>query len=194
MLDFTPVRKKEMTINELCADLGLEDLRQLNDEMVDTILELIKGCTDQDVVFVPEDPDAYDSFAADEADLYLAWTLGHVIVHVTASSEESAALAAELARGVEFHGRSRSEIPWQDVATIKQCRQRLEESRRMCRASLDMWPAKPYLDNYYQRDDQSPKVNAIARFVFGLSHADSHLGQIKNIILQAKEAASASAG
>lgn len=52
-------------------------------------------------------------------DVHLAWNLGHVIVHTMASAEESAALAAELARGVEYHGRSRYEVPWETVARKK---------------------------------------------------------------------------
>ena len=70
-----------------------------------------------------------------------------MIVHTTASSEEAAFIAAELARGVEFHGRSRSEVPWETVTTIEQCRHRLEESRRMRLATLQIWPDEPDLDN-----------------------------------------------
>ncbi|HXV97598.1 MAG TPA: DinB family protein [Anaerolineae bacterium] len=187
-LDFTPVRNKEMTYQELAANLTVDDLRELTHGMVDTILELIADCTDEDVIFTPEDPEANDTFAAREEDRDLAWTLGHVIVHTTASSEESAALAAELARGVEYHGRSRSEVPWDTVATLKQCRDRLEESRRMRLASLDMWPDNPYLENTYRSRPESDPINAVTRFVLGLSHADSHLGQIREIIRQAKAA------
>jgi hypothetical protein len=103
--------------------------------------------------------------------------LGHVIVHTTASAEESAALAAEMARGVEFHGRSRSEIPWRDVTTIAQCRHRLEESRRMRLASLDMWPDEPYLDNRHQPWPGAGRLDAYGRFVLGLLHDDDHLGK-----------------
>jgi hypothetical protein len=81
MLDFTPVRNKEITMRDLVADLTVDDLGPLNDEMVDTMLDLIKDCTDADVIFVPEDPEAHDSYAANEADVDLAWTLGHVVVH-----------------------------------------------------------------------------------------------------------------
>ena len=109
MLDFDAVREGRTTLDELVADLTADDLRALTDEMIDTMLALIADCVDADVTFVPEDPDANDKFAASAEDVNIAWTLGHVIVHVTASSEESAALAAELARGVEFHGRSRYE-------------------------------------------------------------------------------------
>ena len=105
MLDFNPVRKKELTMNQLVADLGLDDFRRLTNEMVDAVLGMMADCVDTDVTFVPDDPDAHDTFAADEADVDLAWTLGHVVVHITASSEETAAIAAELARGVEFNGR-----------------------------------------------------------------------------------------
>lgn len=189
MLDFTPVRNKEMTYSELTAGLTVDDLRELANGMVDTVLEMIANCTDEDLTFEPADPKADDPYAADEADRDLPWTLGHVVVHLTASSEESAALAAELARGVpDRGGRSRSEIPWQTVTTIRQCRDRLEESRRMCLASLDMWPDKPYLDNTIVPWKAIGEINALGRFVLGLSHADSHLGQIRETIRQAKAA------
>src|SRR5262245_32132349 len=113
MLDFTPVRNKEITMNELAEGLTLNDLRALTNEMVDKIYDLIKPCVDADVTFEPLDPGAEDKYAATEAEVNIAWTLGHVIVHVTASSEESAFLAAELARGVPWRGgRSRSEVHW----------------------------------------------------------------------------------
>jgi hypothetical protein len=150
MLDFTPVRNKELSIERLCAQLSVQDLRRLTDEMVDTMLALIGGCCDADVVFVPDDPEAEDTYASDPDETFLPWTLGHVIVHTTASSEESAFLAAELARGVpQREGRSRYEVPWQSMTTIEQCRQRLEESRRMRLASLDLWPAPPHLENLF---------------------------------------------
>ncbi len=188
MLDFTPVRNKSLTIDQLCADLGVDDLRRLTDEMVDTMLELIAGCSDADVVFVPDDPEAEDTYAENPDEVNLAWTLGHVIVHVTASSEESAFLAAELARGVPHReGRSRFEVPWRTVTTIEQCRQRLEQSRRMRLASLDLWPHPPHLDNLFTTRSGA-RYNVVVRFVFGLWHDDSHLGQIAEIVRQAKEA------
>ena len=126
--------------------------------------------------------------AADEAETYQAWTLGHVIVHATASAEEAAILAAELARGVKYHGRSRSEVAWETVVTITQCRQRLEESRRMRLASLDLWPGQPYMENVYEAFGDS--INAVSRFVWGLKHDDDHLGQIEDIVQQARAARS----
>jgi len=190
MLDFTPVRNKEITFPELTKDLTVDDLRTLTNEMVDYQLSLIAGCIDADVVFEPDDPDAHDSAAATEEEINMPWTLGHLIVHVTASSEEAAFLAAELARGVEYQQRrSRSEVHWTTVTTIQQCRSRLEESRRMRLASLDIWPDKPYLENTFTSERSGLVINPIARFVFGLSHDDAHLEQIKEVVRQAKAAA-----
>jgi hypothetical protein len=119
----------------------------------------------------------------------LAWTLGHVIVHVTASSEESAAIAAELARGVPHRGgRSRSEVPWETVRTVAGCRARLEESRRMRLASLDMWPDRADLSNGYAWREGMDPFNAPAQFSLGLLHDDNHLDQIREIVRQAAAA------
>ena len=188
MLDFNPVREKRNSLAELAAGLTVNDLRDLSNEMVDAMLDLIAECTDEDVVFVPQDPDAHDPYASDSTDEKLPWTLGHVIVHATASSEEAAFLAAELARGVHHHGRSRYEVPWETVRTIEQCRQRLEESRRMRLASLGWWPDEPQLENSYQPRPNMEPFNAVSRFLYGLMHDDSHLDQIQKIVRQAKEA------
>ncbi len=187
MLNFNRVRNKEITIDQLCAGLQVDDLRRLTNAMIDTMLGLIAGCTDDDVQFLPDDPLAEDTYAVDPDEVSLSWTLAHVIVHTTASSEESAFLAAELARGVPHReGRSRCEVPWRTVTTIGQCRQRLEESRRMRLASLDLWPDPPHLDNCFPTRSGA-QYNAVVRFVFGLWHDDSHLGQIAEIVRQARE-------
>ena len=109
MLNFQVFYDKKVTLSELVAGLTPDNLRKLTDEMVDTVLGLIAGCVDADVTFQPTDPQANDPYAATSAERHMAWTLGHAIVHITSSAEESAALAAELARGVAFHGRSRYE-------------------------------------------------------------------------------------
>jgi hypothetical protein len=187
-LDLTPVWKGEATLAELVANLTRDDLRELTNDMVDAMLDLIADCTDEDVTFMPVDPDADDRYATDEAERNIPWTLGHVIVHTTASAEESAAIAAELARGVEYHGRSRYEVPWRTVTTVEQCRRRLEESRRMRLASLDMWPDEPHLDNTYTPFDLVGEVNAVGAFALGLAHDSDHLGQIAEIVRQARAA------
>jgi len=189
MLDFTPVRQKEMTMMQLTAGLTPADLHRLTDEMVDTMLNLIADATDADVVFVPDDPQAKDEAAATFEEVNMPWTLGHVIVHTTASAEEYAFIAAELARGVEWHGRSRYETHWQTIHTAAQCRQRLEESRRMRHALLNAWPDEPHLEVLYTPNVAGAQTyNALARFVGGLSHDDSHLGQIAEIVRQARAA------
>ena len=187
-MNFQAVRNKEITLSELIRDLTIEELRQLTDKMVDTVLNLISGCSDADVVFQPLDPEAHDPYAATPEEVTLPWTLGHVIVHTTASAEESAALAAELARGVRALGRSRYEVPWQEITSIESCRHRLRESRRMRLASLEMWPDDPHLDNTMRPWKTAPEMNAIGRFVLGLMHDDSHLDQVADIVYQAKAA------
>ncbi len=188
MLDFEAVRKKHMTLAELCMGVTVDDLRTLTHAMVDTMQSLIANCDDADVVFQPSDPAADDPNASAADDVNMAWTLGHVIVHTTASAEESAFLAAELARGVENHGRSRYETPWETVKTIAQCRTRLEESRRMRLASLDLWPDDAHLANTYTPWPSAGLINCVGRFVLGLYHDDDHLGQIADIMQQARRA------
>ncbi len=150
MLDFTPVRNEEMTYAELVEGLTVKDLHALTNEMIDKQLELIADCNNSDVVFEPQDPAADDPYAVEPDEKDMPWTLGHLIVHVTASSEEAAFLAAELARGVPYEQRrSRYEVHWTTIKTIEQCRHRLEESRRMRLASLEMWPDEPHLENTF---------------------------------------------
>ena len=191
MLDFQAFHSGELTFPELVTGLTQDDLRPLTDEMIDTILGLITGCADADVTFEPVDPQANDPFAATPEELHMPWTLGHVIVHTTASGEESAAVAAELARGVEYHGRSRYEVHWTEMRTIEGCRQRLAESRRIRLASLGMWPDSAHLENVYQAWTDGPMVNAIGRFILGLMHEEAHLGQIGDIVQQSRAARAA---
>lgn len=190
MLDFAAARERKITLDELLADLTVDNLRAETNEMINHILGQIADCTDADVVFTPVDENANDPYADSDDAKEIAWNLGHLVVHITASSEEAAALAAEMARGVEFHGRSRSEVPWETVTTIEQCRHRLEESRRMRLASLDMWPDEAHLDYKVETWPGGPVVNAVGRFVMGLFHGYSHLDQIDDVVTQATAARS----
>ncbi len=184
MIDFRPLRTHERTIQELAEGLKLEDLANLTNEMVDAQLAAIAQAVDEDVVFVPYDPGANDPFASDPSLVDLSWTLGHVIVHATASSEESAALALTLARGLEVTGRSRYETPWEEATTVAFLRRRLEDSRRMRLSMLEAWPDPAHIDNYYSTSEGRPPMNALGRFLSGLSHDDSHVGQIRGIMAQ----------
>ncbi len=191
MIDFSVVRRGEKTLGELAEGLRVEDLHALTDEMIDRELEIIADAVDADVVFQPVDPQAKDTFAATEAEVNMPWTLGHVIVHATASSEEAAAQASSLARGVQVNGRSRYEVPWLTIHTMAQVRARLEESRRMRHALLDSWPDAPHLEVTYTAGYPGAKpVNALGRFISGLSHDDSHLEQLREVMRQAKAARS----
>lgn len=186
MIDFQPVRDKTISLQDLVRNLSQYDLRRELIEMYDGIERLIAECTDADMVFIPVDATADDPYAV-EGEETLSWTLGHVIVHLTASMEESASLASELARGVEFHGRSRYEVPWREAVTVEFCRARMEESRRMCLASLEMWPDPPHTENSYVPAPGALPHTCISSFASGLKHASDHLGQITEIVRQARE-------
>lgn len=164
------------------------DLRQLANDMIDAQLTMIADCTDADVAFTPIDEAADDPHAVSEAEVGMAWTLGHVIVHCCASSEESTFLAAELARGIENHGRSRYEPHWSTIKTIRQCREALEESRRMRLATLEVWPRRPNLDIRYEVWPGGPVANAMELYVVGHMHEYSHFDQIREIVRQAQAA------
>lgn len=186
MLNFQPVREKKITLQELVRDLTRDDLRREVNEMYDEVTRLIADCIDAHVTFDPIDEKADDPYAV-KGEESISWTLGHVIVHLTASMEEAASIASELARGVAYHGRSRWEVPWRDATTIEYCRARLEESRRICLASLEMWPDVPHMDNSYSPAEGAIPHTAVSRFASGLRHASDHLGQIAEIVRQADE-------
>jgi hypothetical protein len=188
MLDFGPVHRREMSVQELASGLDQSDLARLTKDMCDLQLHAIEGATDPDVVMVPDDPEANDTFAARPEDRGLSWTLGHVVVHTTASSEESAALALVLARGLPVDGRSRYELPWEEEArTVESIRHRIEESRRMRLSMLAAWPDEPHLENFYAPYEGRPQMNAIGRFLSGLAHDDSHLEQMEKIMRQVRQ-------
>jgi hypothetical protein len=183
-IDFGPVRAGVVELGELGRGFGPGDLAAGIRALSAQYLECLDAATDADVTFVPDDTAAADTFASDPDEVALAWTLGHVIVHVSASAEEAAFLAAELARGVEPHGRSRHEVPWATMRTVAECRKRLLESERMILASLASWPDEPNLEVASTTSKGSAR-NAPARCLGGLMHADEHLAQVSEILRQA---------
>jgi DinB superfamily len=185
LVDFGTVRSGELELAELGRRFGPAELASATRALMTAIRDELAGRDDGAVTFVPADPEAADTFAVDPAEVSLPWTLGHVIVHLTASAEEAAFLAAELARGVEPHGRSRREVPWPTVTSIAACEQRLAESERMILATLAIWPGQPDLEVAFTNSRGSVR-NAPARFLGGLMHADEHLGQIAGILGQAR--------
>lgn len=164
-----------------------DELRALTSEGIDLALKLLSGCSDEDITFIPDDPHAHDDAASDGGEASIAWTLGHIIAHMTATSEEHTAIAAELARGVEYHGRSRYEIPWRTITTVAQCRARLEESRRMRLASLGAWPDQPQLENIHLAWEDGPRYGPIQHVLLGLRHDAAHLGQMRDVARQARD-------
>jgi len=169
MLDFQPVRDKQITLQELVKDLTRDDIQHELNEMYNEVEHLIANCTDFDATFLPVDEKADDPNAI-QGEEHLAWTLAHVIVHLTATMEEAAALASELA----------------EVTTIDQCRARIQESRKMCLASLEMWPDPPHMENTYTYPVPGALPHTcISRFASGLKHTSDHLEQIAEIVRQA---------
>src|SRR4026207_857490 len=148
MLDFQPVREKKISLQDLVKDLTRDDLRRELNEMYDEVSRLIADCTDSHVTFEPVDAKADDPYSV-KGEESIAWTLGHVVVHLTASMEESASIASALARGVTYHGRSRWAVPSRNATTILQGHACLVQSRRMCLASLEMWPEPAHMEKTY---------------------------------------------
>ena len=186
MLNFNKVNQYKIPMDSFASALGITDLRDLTNQSIDRLVALIEPCTEADILWVPHDPDAFDAYAAKfrPEETKLGWTIAHNIAHATASGEEYAFNAAELARGVPYHGRSRYETAWQAITTVPQCLDRLEESRRIRLTSLDLWPSKPDLKNGVTPWRESGWVNAIGLFTWGLAHDDSHWHQIQKILAQ----------
>jgi len=187
VIDFGPVRDGGLELSDLAQGLTVADLARATRAVTAELLRRIESAEDADLTFVPDDPEAEDSFAEDATEANLAWTLGHVIVHLTASAEEAAFLGAELARGVEPHGRSRYEVPWPTMTTVEAGRARILESQRMMLASLDSWPDEPHLEVLFTTSRGTTR-NALARYLGGLLHTNAHLAQVSDILGQAMAA------
>ncbi len=192
-LDLTPLIQREVKPIDFAAELGVEALRRAANESIDFMLDLIADLDDADVVFEPHDPDAHDPYAVAGED-HIGWSVAHLIAHVTASTEEWAAYSSILARGIRYtkEPRLRYETPWREITTQAQCVQRLEESRRMRLAALDMWPDAPDLDTTRELSERFIEVigqiNAPAAFLFGLMHEVEHHAQLVDAANQARAA------
>jgi len=188
MIDLGPVFRGETSLAQVTAGLGRDDLRTMTNEMIDLQKAALEGITDADVTFVPVDPAAKDDAASSATEVELPWTLSHVVAHTTASSEEGAATALTLARGIVVESRSRYETPWETFSTVEQVLARLDESRRMRLSMLDAWPDQPHLDVTYTPIPPLGPLNAITRFALGLGHDHAHLGQLREIAAQVRRA------
>jgi len=185
-IDFSPL-DKGAKVADLQENYTREDLIAATNASIDMMLDLIKDATDEIATFIPHDPDAHDPFAEGEPE-NVAWNLAHVIVHATASGEETAALGATLARGVKAEWRNRYETDWETVTTAAQLHERLEESRRMRLSYFEAWPNAPHLDVKFDKLEQHfGALNACGYALLGLKHDSDHIGQITEIMRQGRE-------
>jgi hypothetical protein len=190
LIDFTPAFNGEIKLYDFAQQFTVDDLRAAANASIDTILSIIGAADDAQLTFLPEDPNADDPFAPPE-ERYLGWSLAHLVAHVTASSEEAAAYSSILARGIDYprEPRLRSETDWHTLKTRAQVLQRLEESRRMRLAALDMWPDTPHLDVFRITSEhgllKNGPSNAKSAFLAGLKHEWSHLDQFREAARQA---------
>ncbi len=188
MIDFSPVRSGDVKYLKFAEQFTIDDLRKATNKSVDYLLSLFDGLNDEHVAFEPVDEEADDPYAV-AGEEHIGWSLGHLVAHVTASSEEGAAISSLLARGFPTGERPRYETPWREVTTIAHVTQRLEESRRIRLAYLDTWPDKPFLDVYRGVSprflERFGNMNAPAAFLFALSHEHGHYEQFKEVKDQA---------
>lgn len=200
MVNLEPVLSKEKKYIDVWRDdnVTIQDLRDATNESIDTILGFISDLDDAGIAHEPEDENAKDPYAV-EGEEEIGWTVGHLVAHVTASSEEGAAFSSVLARGVEgVEHRPRYETPWRDMNTKAKAIQRLEESRRIRLAYLETWPDEPDYDNLRVGLSERAQayfgdLNAPATFLMGLGHEIGHYEQIKDAVQQALDAKAKSA-
>lgn len=177
MPDFAAVRAGEKTMAEIANGLDNAALRGLTERIYTLIEDAIQGATDRDSAFVPHDAGAEDE---------QGWAIAQIVAHVTAALEEVAAQSANMARGVPVEGRARYEAPLEELATAETVRRRLAESRRMCLAFLNAWPDRPHLDVEYTALTRLGPMNAVARYLLGIFHADGHIAQLQEAMRQAR--------
>lgn len=196
--DFSPVNEGKMNILEFSKKLTAADLKAATNASIDTMLEIVRPLNDEQVAFLPIDPLADDPHAK-PGEEKIGWSVAHLVVHVTASSEEWATYSSILARGLTYPAepRLRYETEWTTVTTTAQCIQRLEESRRIRLGYLNAWPDHPNLDNQRTMSDnfvaKFGPMNAAACLLFGLKHEMGHFAQFRDAALQAQQAGQAAA-
>ena len=186
MIDFSAVRSGQQKLADLVADVTLDDLKATTNAQIDAMLVLIRDLSDAQVVFVASDPQAEGG---------IGWNVAHLVAHVTASSEESAAVSSILARGLDYplEPRLRVEVDWTTLTTTAACIQRLEESRRIRQSYLSAWPDKPRFDTYRAWPEvltaRFGRMNASGACLMGLLHEAGQFAQLQEIIAQAQAAA-----
>lgn len=185
MIDFSTVFSGQRKIGELAADVTLAELKAADTQQIDEMVGLVRDLSDAQAVFVASDPAAEGG---------IGWNVAHLIAHVTASSEENAAVSSILARGIDypFEPRLRAEVDWTTLTTTAACLQRLEESRRMRQGYLSAWPDQPRLDTHRALPpafaERVGSINAVGAVLLGLIHEAGQFAQLRDIVAQAKAA------
>lgn len=190
-VDFTPIQKREAKIMAWAAPFSLDDIRAAANHGIDFMLNILDGLMDTDVTFLPEDPEANDPYAPAELQ-NIGWSIGHLVLHVTASTEEYTSTAAVVARGINYprEPRLRYEADWQVACqTVEECRQRILESKRMRNAALDSFPDQPNPDSRWERSEKFIEIfgelDAKGAYLMGLSHEYGHHAQFLEVKRQA---------
>jgi hypothetical protein len=193
LIDFSPVDREEVKIGVFAERFSVEQLRAATIASLDHLVQLIGQAHDADIPFMPHDPLADDPYAAPE-EHNIGWTLGHLVAHVTATAEESAAIASILARGIVYgrEPRLRYETPWRVITTRANALDRLNDSRKIRLAYLDAFPSVPHLTVYREGSERfmerNGNVNAIGQFLLGLRHEAGHFAQFADVAVQARNA------
>lgn len=197
VIDFTPLRERKLKAGEFSSRYTLADIRETAVAGIAFMRELIADLDDADLTFDPVDPEANDPYAR-AGEEHIGWSIAHLIVHVTASTEEGAALASVLARGIPYPNdvRLRYETDWRTVTKKSQLEQRLEESLRMRLAFIDSMPDKP-LHATVKRSDRFVELfgetDYKATYIFSLMHEYGHHAQMLEVKRQAVEGRKAAA-
>jgi hypothetical protein len=195
LIDFTPLFNKTMSALEFSRQFTLDDLRVATNTYLDIVRDLVQDFDDSQLTYDPKDDNARDDYASTPEEVYMGWSLAHLVLHVTASLEEGATISSLLARGIPIEGRFRYEPNWQAVTSRSQILNRIEESRRMCLAYLDTWPVEPHLDVYRKYPPTSRyanvQINAPAAYLNSMSHLAGHLDQFREVARQVRDAAQA---
>ncbi|HEY8600098.1 MAG TPA: DinB family protein [Thermomicrobiales bacterium] len=182
--DFAAIQTGQRTYAAIVAEFDRNDLISLTQEYYAEIKGIVSGATDAAIVAIPIDPALKDQNEGEGA-----WTIGHIIAHLTATAEESAALASALARGADFADdlRLRADVAWETLQTAEQINARLAESQRICLAFLETWPDAPDLARTMTFIPRFGPMNAISRYMLGIFHADMHLDQLREIMRRMRE-------
>jgi len=192
-IDFSPVWDKQILLGAFAQQFSVDALKNAVNASIDLLRSMVDQADNAMITFDPLDALADDPDAI-EGEEKIGWSLGHLVVHVTATSEESAAIASILARGVAYgkEPRLRYETEWKTITTQAQAIQRLEESRRIRLGYLATFPDQPFFENIREMSERAHELwgdlNAKGQYMLGLYHEWQHYEQFRDVLNQAQAA------